>query len=83
MENQFLCPAGHTISDAGPDAVGLLGHLGTVLTSIQPAPNQHSRVLSCQASSQPLFPRPIPLYGFVVTQGQLPAFILAECHRTG
>ncbi|KAK4813296.1 hypothetical protein QYF61_020875 [Mycteria americana] len=33
-------PAGHTISDTSQDAIGLLGHLGTLLAHIQPAVNQ-------------------------------------------
>ncbi|KAK4814505.1 hypothetical protein QYF61_021568 [Mycteria americana] len=35
-------PAGHTIPDTSQDAIGLLGHLGTLLAHIQPAVNQHS-----------------------------------------
>ncbi|KAK4825912.1 hypothetical protein QYF61_003407 [Mycteria americana] len=52
----FPSPAGHTISDTSQDAIGFLGHLGTLLAHIQPAVNQHSQVLFCQAAFQPLFP---------------------------
>ncbi|KAK4812358.1 LOW QUALITY PROTEIN: hypothetical protein QYF61_018808 [Mycteria americana] len=37
-------PAGHTISDTSQDAVGLLGHLGTLLAHIQLAINQYPQV---------------------------------------
>ncbi|KAM9656072.1 uncharacterized protein ACIBXB_008597 [Morphnus guianensis] len=66
--NHFPAPAGHTISDTGQDAVGLLGHLGTLLAHIQPAVNQHPQVLFCQAAFQPLFPKPVELHGVAVTK---------------
>ncbi|KAK4829515.1 hypothetical protein QYF61_005154 [Mycteria americana] len=39
--DHFPTPAGHTISDTSQDAIGLLGHLGTLLAHIQAAVNQH------------------------------------------
>ncbi|KAK4822676.1 hypothetical protein QYF61_019043 [Mycteria americana] len=39
--DHFPSPAGHTIPDTSQDAVGLLGHLGTLLAHIQAAVNQH------------------------------------------
>ncbi|KAK4811089.1 hypothetical protein QYF61_016375 [Mycteria americana] len=45
-DNCFPSPAGHTISDTSQDAIGLLGHLGTLLAHIQPAVNQHPQSLS-------------------------------------
>ncbi|KAK4821035.1 hypothetical protein QYF61_012215 [Mycteria americana] len=73
-------PAGHTIFDTSQDAIGLLGHLGTLLAHIQAAVNQHPQVLLCQAAFQPLFPKPVALHGVVVTQVQDPALSLVEPH---
>ncbi|KAK4824730.1 hypothetical protein QYF61_018118, partial [Mycteria americana] len=42
-DSHFPSPAGHTISDTSQDAIGLLGHLGTLLAHIQPAIDQHSQ----------------------------------------
>ncbi|KAK4815166.1 hypothetical protein QYF61_017662, partial [Mycteria americana] len=61
-------PAGHTISDTSQDAIGFLGHLGTLLAHIQPAVYQHPQVLLCQAAFQPLFPKPVALHGVAVAQ---------------
>ncbi|KAK4828081.1 hypothetical protein QYF61_023141 [Mycteria americana] len=66
--NHFPSPAGHTIFDTSQDAIGLLGHLGTLLAHIQAAVNQHSQVLLCQAAFQPLFPKPVALHGVAVAQ---------------
>lgn len=77
--NCFHGPAGRTISDAGQDAIGLLGHLSTLLARVQPAVNQHLQVLFCWATFQPLFPRPIRLHGVVTSQVQCLAFNLVEC----
>ncbi|TRZ08524.1 hypothetical protein HGM15179_018581 [Zosterops borbonicus] len=40
-KNHFRSPSGHTIPDTGQDAIGLLGHLGTLLSHIQSAINQY------------------------------------------
>ncbi|KAK4819907.1 hypothetical protein QYF61_014642 [Mycteria americana] len=69
--NHCPSPAGHTIPDTSQDAIGLLGHLGTLLAHIQPAVDQHP---------QPLFPKPAALHGVVVAQGQDPALGLVEPH---
>ncbi|KAK4827459.1 hypothetical protein QYF61_018180 [Mycteria americana] len=81
--NHFPSPAGHTISDTSQDAIGLLGHLGTVLAHIQPALDQHSQVLFHQAAFQPLFPKSVALHGVVVTQVQDSALSLVESHTIG
>ncbi|KAK4820324.1 hypothetical protein QYF61_023557 [Mycteria americana] len=73
-------PAGHTIPDTSQDAIGFLGHLGTLLAHIQPAVNQHAQVLLCWAAFQPLFPKPIALHGVAVAQGQDLALSLVEPH---
>ncbi|KAK4808458.1 hypothetical protein QYF61_005523 [Mycteria americana] len=76
-------PAGHAIPDTSQDAIGFLGHLGTLLARIQPAVNQHPQVLLCQAAFQPLFPKPVALHGVVVTQVQDLALGLVEPHTIG
>ncbi|KAK4831982.1 hypothetical protein QYF61_020365 [Mycteria americana] len=68
--DHFPSPAGHAISDTSQDAVGLLGHLGTLLAHIQAAVNQHPQVLFHQAAFQPLFPKPAALHGVAVAQVQ-------------
>ncbi|KAK4813467.1 hypothetical protein QYF61_006258 [Mycteria americana] len=76
-------PAGHAISDTSQDAIGFLGHLGTLLAHIQLAVNQHPQVLLCQAAFQPLFPKPVALHGVAVAQVQDPALGLVEPHTIG
>ncbi|KAK4813572.1 hypothetical protein QYF61_010497 [Mycteria americana] len=78
--DHFPSPAGHTISDTSQDAIGLLGHLGTLPAHIQPAIDQHSQVLFCWAVFQPLFPKPVALHGVVVAQVQDLALGLVEPH---
>ncbi|KAK4817504.1 hypothetical protein QYF61_016511 [Mycteria americana] len=82
-DDHFPSPAGYTISDTSQDAVGLLGHLGTLPAHIQPAVDQHPQVLFCQAAFQPLFPKPVVLHGVVVTQVQDLALGLVETHTVG
>jgi len=59
-DNHLPSPAGHTDSDVDQDALGLFGHLGTLLAHIQLAVQYHL-VLFCQATFQPVFPTSIPL----------------------
>ncbi|KAK4827220.1 hypothetical protein QYF61_015248 [Mycteria americana] len=70
--DHFPSPAGHAISDTSQDALGFLGHLGTLLAHIQAA-----------AAFQPLFPKPVALHGVVVTQVQDLALGLVEPHTIG
>ncbi|KAK4824371.1 hypothetical protein QYF61_014031 [Mycteria americana] len=79
-DNHFPSPAGHAIFDTSQDAIGFLGHLGTLLAHIQPAVNQHPQVLLCQAAFQPLFPKPVALHGVFVTQVQDPAHSVVKPH---
>ncbi|GAB0181607.1 hypothetical protein GRJ2_000626000 [Grus japonensis] len=65
------------------DAVGRLGHLGTLLAPIQPAVDQHLQVLFYQIAFQPLFPKPVAFHGVVVTQVQDLALGLVESHTVG
>ncbi|KAK4822320.1 hypothetical protein QYF61_013019 [Mycteria americana] len=64
------------------DAIGLLGHLSTLLAHIQVAVDQHPQVLLCWAAFQPLFPKPVALHGVAVTQVRDPALSLVEPHTT-
>ncbi|KAK4822235.1 hypothetical protein QYF61_011876 [Mycteria americana] len=73
-------PAGHAISDTSQDAIGFLGHLGTLLAHIQEGVSQHPQVLFCLAAFQPLFPKPVVLHGVVVTQVQDLALGLVKPH---
>ncbi|KAK4812634.1 hypothetical protein QYF61_012144 [Mycteria americana] len=68
-------PAGHAIADTSQDAVGLLGHLGTLLAHIQLAVDQHTQVLLCRAAFQPLFPKPVALHGVAVAQKGVPGLL--------
>ncbi|KAK4816040.1 hypothetical protein QYF61_011048 [Mycteria americana] len=80
--NHFPTPAGHAIFDTSQDAIGFLGHLGTLLAHIQAAVNQHAQVLLCLAAFQPLFPKPVALHGVAVTQVQDLALGLVKPHTT-
>ncbi|KAK4818185.1 hypothetical protein QYF61_007823 [Mycteria americana] len=68
--------------DTSQDAIGFLGHLGTLLAHVQPAVNQHPQVL-CWAAFQPLFPKPVVLHGVVVAQVQDLTLRLVEPHTVG
>ncbi|KAK4818014.1 hypothetical protein QYF61_004127 [Mycteria americana] len=81
--DHFPTPAGHTIPDISQNAVGFLGHLGSLLAHVQPAVNQHAQVLFLRAAFQALLPKPVALHGVVVIEGQDPAFGLVEPHTTG
>ncbi|KAK4822849.1 hypothetical protein QYF61_020649 [Mycteria americana] len=78
--DHFPSPAGHAIFDTSQDAIGFLGHLGTLLAHIQVAVDQHPQVLLCQAAFQPLFPKPVALHGVAVAQVQDPALGLVQSH---
>ncbi|KAK4811103.1 hypothetical protein QYF61_016389 [Mycteria americana] len=81
--DHFPSPAGHAIFDTSQDAIGFLGHLGTLLAHIQAAVNQHPQVLLCLAAFQPLFPKPVALHGVDVAQVQDLALSLVEPHTIG
>ena len=51
-------------------AIGLHGHLGTLLAHIQMTVHQYTNVLFCQAAFQPLLPKPVGLPGVIVTKMQ-------------
>ncbi|KAK4821205.1 hypothetical protein QYF61_015773 [Mycteria americana] len=78
--DHFPTPAGHAIFDTSQDAIGFLGHLGTLLAHIQVAVNQHPHVLFCLAAFQPLFPKPVALHGVAVAQVQDLALGLVKPH---
>ena len=43
-QDDFPCPAHHTIPDPSQDTTGLLGHLGTLLAHIQSTVHQNTKV---------------------------------------
>ncbi|KAK4826517.1 hypothetical protein QYF61_010014 [Mycteria americana] len=82
--DHFPSPAGHAISDTRQGAIGLLGHLGTLLAHhIQLAVYQYAQVLFHWAAFQPLFPKPVALHGVAVAQVQDLALGLVEPHTIG
>ncbi|KAK4809951.1 hypothetical protein QYF61_002908 [Mycteria americana] len=78
--DHFPSPAGHTIFDTSQDAIGFLGHLGTLLAHVQPAVKQHPQVLFHRAALQPLFPKPVALHEVAVAQVQDLALSLVKPH---
>ncbi|PKU46678.1 hypothetical protein llap_2995 [Limosa lapponica baueri] len=81
--HHFPTPAGHAIPDTSQDAIGLLGHLGTLLAHVKLSVHQYPQILFCWATIQPLFPKPVALPGVVVTQMQDLALGLIEPHAIG
>ena len=71
-QDDFPRPAHHTIPDTSQDAIGLLGHLGTLLAHIQPTVYQYTKVPFHQAAFKSLVRRPVGLPGVVVTKMQDP-----------
>ena len=69
-QDYFPSSAHHTIPDTSQDAIGLLGHLGTLLTHTQLTVHQYTRVPFHQAAFKPLLPKPVELSGVVVTKMQ-------------
>ncbi|KAK4821753.1 hypothetical protein QYF61_000814, partial [Mycteria americana] len=80
-DDHFASPAGHAIPDTSQDAIGFLGHLGTLPAHIQLAVDQHPQVYFRQAAFQPLFPKPVALHGVVVTKVQDPALGLRDLNE--
>ncbi|RMC18216.1 hypothetical protein DUI87_05097 [Hirundo rustica rustica] len=58
-------PAGHAIPDPGQDAIGPLGHLGTLLAHVQPAADQYPQVPFLLGTVQPHHTQPATLQGFL------------------
>jgi len=81
--NNFPAPAGHTIPDTSQDAIGLLGHLDTLLAHVQLAVDQHPQILFLQAAFQSLWSKTVELHGIVVTKVQDLALGLTETHTIG
>ncbi|KAK4826463.1 hypothetical protein QYF61_009190 [Mycteria americana] len=78
--DHFPSPAGHAIFDTSQDAIGFLGHLGTLPAHVQPDVKQHPQVLLCRAAFQPLFPKPVALHGVAVAQAKDLALGLVKPH---
>ncbi|NXJ70672.1 ARMC4 protein, partial [Rostratula benghalensis] len=62
----------HAVPDTDQEAVGLLGHLVTLLAHVQLTVDQDPQVLFCQEALQPLFLKPVAVHG-VVSQKLLKA----------
>ncbi|KAK4819404.1 hypothetical protein QYF61_003675 [Mycteria americana] len=80
--NVSLVVRGPKLNTVFEDAIGFLGHLGTLLAHIQAAVNKHPQVLFCWAAFQPLFPKPVALHGVAVAQVQDLALGLVKPHTT-
>ena len=78
-----LLLAGKAISDTSQDAIGLLGHLGTLLAHVQLSVDQYSKVCCLYTVFQPLCPKPVALPGVVVAAVQDLALDLVELLPTG
>jgi len=59
-----------TLIDRSYNAIGLLGHLGTLLAHVQPRVDQHPQALFLHAAFQSYCPRPAALHGVVVIKVQ-------------
>jgi len=70
--NGFDCFIKYDRTDdyASQDAVDLLGHLGTLLSHVQPSIDQHPQVLFLCEVFQPLCPKPVSLHRVVVAKVQ-------------
>ena len=79
-QDDFPSAAHHTIPDTCQDAIGLLGHLGTLLAHIQLTIQQYTKVPFRQTAFQPLLPKPVGLPGVVVTKMQDPTLGPIETH---
>ena len=79
-QDDFPSPAHHTIPDPSQNAIGLLGHLGTLLAHIQLTVHQYPKVPFHQAAFQPLLIKPVGLLGVVVTKMQDPILGPTETH---
>ncbi|KAJ7426288.1 hypothetical protein WISP_17385 [Willisornis vidua] len=82
-KNHFPGPVGHTVADTGQDAIGLLGHQGTLLAHVQPSVKPNPQVPFHLVALQPLCAQPVALHGVVVSKVQDPAFGLIELHPVG
>ena len=82
-DDLFLDPPGSVISDTRQDAIGLLGHLSTLLAYVQPSIDQHSQVHFLYTVLQPLCPKPVALPEVVLAKVQDPTLGLTEPHPIG
>lgn len=76
-------PAKHNIFDAGQNAVCLLDHPSSLRSLVQPPVHYQPQILFHWTPFQPLFPQPVVLHRFVVTQVQEPVLDLIKSHATG
>ena len=81
-QDDFPSCAHHTVPHISQDAIGLLGHLGTLLAHIQLTVHQYPKVPFHQAAFQPLLIKPVGLPGVIVTKMQDPTMDPMEIHAT-
>ncbi|RMC21307.1 hypothetical protein DUI87_02168 [Hirundo rustica rustica] len=82
-KNDLPAPAGHTIPDTGQDAIGPLGHQGTLLAHVQPVVDQYPQVPFLLGTVQPHSPQPITLQGVITAKVQDSALGLIKPHPIG
>ena len=82
-DNYFPTPASNTTSEISQDAIGLLGHLGTLLAHVQPNISQQCQLHFLYTVFQLLGPKPVALPGVIVAKVQDPTLGLAEPHPIG
>ena len=82
-QDDFPSAAHHTVPDPSQDAIGLLGHLGTLLAYVQLSDDQHPQVHFFYTVFQSLCFNPVALPEVVVAKVQDPTLGLVELHPTG
>jgi len=81
-DDDFPASVGNTITDRKQVAIGLHGHLGTLLAHVQSSTDQYTKVCFFSAIFQPLCSKPVVLLGVVVAEVQDPLLDLVELHPT-
>ncbi|XP_052556631.1 uncharacterized protein LOC128089357 isoform X2 [Tympanuchus pallidicinctus] len=69
-EDHLPQPAGHALFNAPQDAIGPLGHKGTLLAHGQPVVHQDTQVPLCRAPLQQLIPQPVLVHAIIPPQMQ-------------
>ncbi|RMC04400.1 hypothetical protein DUI87_19221 [Hirundo rustica rustica] len=82
-KNDLPAPAGHTIPDTGQDAIGLLGHQGTLLAHVQSVVDHYPQVPFHLSTVQSHRPQPIKVQDVIVAKMQDSALGLIKLHLIG
>ncbi|PKU46836.1 hypothetical protein llap_2809 [Limosa lapponica baueri] len=80
-EDDLPRPAGHTLLDSPQDAIGLLGHKGTLLAHGHSVVHQDSQVFFHRAALQQVSPQPLLVHGVIAPQVQHPTLFPVESHK--